>query len=258
MDIPPPPSLEAEPPPSSSLAGRLANVIAAPTEVFDDIRARDPETGNWLAPLILSILSTALFIFIGFSQPAVLQNMRDQQTAALAKKVADGKMTEKQATDAKAMMESMGGESFKYIAVVGGMFTVPMFLFLGALVTWGIGVKAAGGDYGYNRALEITGLASVVNVVGVALTLPVVILRGDMSSGLSAAALFPSVPPNGALHVLLAALNPMMFWWMFILALGMARLGNKRLGPPLAWLLGIYGVITGGSAGLAFLIAKVT
>src|SRR5579862_6825812 len=102
--IPPPPgeSATAEP---SSLTDRLANVIAAPGEVFEELKNAPVRASNWLAPLILSCVATAIYIFVALSQGGVLRSIQEQQAKAMQKQIASGKITQAQADQATAMVE---------------------------------------------------------------------------------------------------------------------------------------------------------
>ena len=51
-----------------SLAGRLLNVLAAPGEVFDQVKTAAPSTGNWLTPALLLIAVSWLGTWLVFSQ----------------------------------------------------------------------------------------------------------------------------------------------------------------------------------------------
>ena len=66
--IPPPPP-ETAPSEPSSLTDRLTNVIAAPGEVFPEIKNAPVRSSNWLVPLILACIATVIYVSVAFSQP---------------------------------------------------------------------------------------------------------------------------------------------------------------------------------------------
>lgn len=89
------PSLEPSMPPTqagSSLAGRLINVFVSPTEVFDEIKVSQHRISNWLLPLLLSMIVACISTFMIFSQPAVMQSMREAQEKEFQKVVKAGQM----------------------------------------------------------------------------------------------------------------------------------------------------------------------
>src|SRR6516162_4011560 len=83
-----------------SLAGRLMNVFAAPGEVFEEVRIRPPSVANWLVPMLIFAVVGTIGAFIMFSQPAIIQQIHEQQAAAMDKQVKDGKLTQAQADQA--------------------------------------------------------------------------------------------------------------------------------------------------------------
>ena len=91
MEEPTPPiANEASSPRSSSLLARLMNVVVTPGEVFDEVRASKPSYLNWLVPLILAAVVGVVYVFVVFSQPAVLQGVRENQQKQFQKQVAAG------------------------------------------------------------------------------------------------------------------------------------------------------------------------
>src|SRR2546426_100689 len=104
-----PPSIEPRPeapaPPPTALPSRLLNVLAAPGEVFDEVKTRPPVTANWLAPVILAALVGIIASFAMFSQPAIQQQIREQQAKAMDERVRSGKMTQEDADRAMTMVE---------------------------------------------------------------------------------------------------------------------------------------------------------
>src|SRR5437867_12676706 len=65
----------------SSLLGRLANVYAAPGEVFDEIKSAPASVTNWLVPVLLGCLVGVIYTLVAFSQESVLHSLRETQEA---------------------------------------------------------------------------------------------------------------------------------------------------------------------------------
>ncbi len=59
--MPEPPPL-GTPAPTTSLAGRLLNVFAAPGEVFEEVKATPPSVANWLVPVIIYAVVGAISV----------------------------------------------------------------------------------------------------------------------------------------------------------------------------------------------------
>jgi len=92
----PPPLSEVQPatpqPPPMSLPARLMNVLAGPGEVFDRIKASLPAASNWLVPALLFALVGAISCFVIFSQPAIVQQIHEQQAKKMDELVKAGLM----------------------------------------------------------------------------------------------------------------------------------------------------------------------
>jgi hypothetical protein len=135
MEEPTPPAA-SEPSPSrtTSLMARLMNVVVTPGEVFDEVKASKPCYLNWLVPLILAAMVGVVYVFVIFSQPAVLQGVRENQQKQFQKQVAAGKMTQAQADKAAEVTEQfMTPTILKLAGGAGAVFGNVAWLFLVAL-----------------------------------------------------------------------------------------------------------------------------
>src|SRR5689334_20217825 len=105
----PPPIPEPQPekprPPAMSLAARLLNVFATPGEVFEDVKAAPSSVANWLVPAVLLAVVSVLFGIVMASQPAIRQQIREQQAKSLDQRVAAGHMTRAQADQTLDMLD---------------------------------------------------------------------------------------------------------------------------------------------------------
>ena len=104
------------------LAGKLMNVIAAPGDVFDEIKATPPHVANWLIPVLIYAVAGVISICILFAQPAIRQTIHDQQVKALDKQVQLGKMTQAQEDQALQVMEKFMGPTT--LAIFGSISIV--------------------------------------------------------------------------------------------------------------------------------------
>src|SRR5438105_15167746 len=92
-------------PSATSLGTRLTNVFVAPAEVFDEIKVSPPTAANWAVPMAIAIIAGMIYTMVVFSQPGVLQNMRDAQEKKMQEMVATGKMTQAQADQSAQIAE---------------------------------------------------------------------------------------------------------------------------------------------------------
>src|ERR1039457_44708 len=89
----PTPATPPMPPPATSLGARLLNVFASPAEVFEEVRTAPSTVANWLVPTLLSALVGLVACLLIFSQPAIVQQLHEQQAKAIDQQVKAGKMT---------------------------------------------------------------------------------------------------------------------------------------------------------------------
>jgi hypothetical protein len=88
-----------------SLAARLVNVLAAPGELFDDLRARRESIANWLVPAAIYMVVGWIGATLVLTPDWARQQMRDLQGAAIERQVEAGKVTREQATQIQATTE---------------------------------------------------------------------------------------------------------------------------------------------------------
>src|SRR5437867_2565772 len=174
------PQTEAPKRPSMSLAARLMNIFAVPGDVFEELKGSAPLVANWLVPTLVFALVGALSAIIIFSQPAIQQQLREQQAKAMDQKVKAGKITQAQADQAQAMIEKFTGPAMmKVFGSVGAVLVSFWRLFWWALVLFLFSRWFLKAPIGYLKAAEVAGLATMVTVLGalVALLLTVNLAR---------------------------------------------------------------------------------
>jgi len=232
-----------------SLGAKLLNIFASPGEVFDAVKFQPVAFMNWLVPVTLSCLMGIIFSFVVFSQDAIVHQMREAQEKELQKQVAAGKMTQQQADKAMETMEKfMSPTMFKIFGSIGAVVGSFIMLFLGALIFWLIGTKALKGDFEFMKAVEVCGLANMINLLGGVVYLFLVLMKGSMTATPSPALFLPTFDPANTLHRLLAAINVIELWYVAVLGSALARLANVSYGKAAAWLFGLWMVLRLGLA----------
>jgi hypothetical protein len=133
--IPEPPAEATRP--AMSLSARLFNVFTEPGEVFEQVKNSKPAAANWLAPALIYALAGLLSVIVIFSQPAIVQQIHDQQASAMDQQVKAGKMTQAQADQALTMMDKFAGPNMlKIFGGVGAAFGSFVHIFWWAFVLW--------------------------------------------------------------------------------------------------------------------------
>ncbi|HUA39373.1 MAG TPA: YIP1 family protein [Candidatus Sulfopaludibacter sp.] len=224
--IPEPPTA-VPPPPASSLAGKLVNVLAAPGEVFTGIAAAPARVANWLVPVLIYAVVGVISVCILFAQPAIQQTIRDQQIKALDQQVQQGKMTQAQEDQALQVIDRFMGPTM--LAVFGSVAMVLYSfasIFWWALVLWLLGRWFLKARLGYLKVVEIAGLASVILVLGIVVATFLAVILGRLYGGPSLGLLVSDFDPTKRVHLLLGAANIIYFWHTAVLGFGLAKLSG--------------------------------
>jgi hypothetical protein len=233
--------------PKTSLGARLTNVFVAPGEVFEEVKGSPATPVNWIAPLGIAIIVGVVYTLVVFSQPAVLQGMKEAQEKRMQQQVTAGKMTQKQADAASDMADRfMTPAMLKIFGIIGCVIANPAFLFLLAGVLWLIGRHGLNGHFGYMQTVEVTGLSLMISVLGTVISMLLAVIYGNPAMTPGPILLVGHFEPGNRLHAVLAAPNVMTLWYIAVLAAGLSRLSGRRFVPAAAWLFGLWAVLTGG------------
>jgi hypothetical protein len=223
------------------LGARLFNIFATPGEVFDQVKSGKPSLANWLLPTLLACLVGVIHVVVMFSQPAIVQQVIELQEKAIQDKVKVANMPPEQADAAlKAMEQYMGPTIMKIGGSVGVVFTTFGWLFGVALAVWLIGAKLCKGPFDYMQAVEITGLTTMIAVLGSIITTFLVMARGSMFANPGPFLFINEFDPANKVHLILASLNLAIFWYIAVLALGLSKLSGMSYGKAALWLFGLW------------------
>jgi hypothetical protein len=215
---------DAPPSEPSSLTDRLTNVIASPGEVFSEVKNSPVRASNWLVPLLLACIGTTIYIFMAFSQPAVLQGMAEQRQAAMQKKVASGGITQAQADQATAMTEKFltptmlkfFGAGAAVIGMIGGLFLMALVLWFGLKLCRGVGIN-------YMKVVEIYGLSLVIDVPQKLLRILLVSWKGNLLATASPTLFMANPNAANKSDVFLSMIDVVDIWWLAVLSLGLSK-----------------------------------
>ena len=213
--------------PVTSLAGRLLNVIAAPGDVFTEIKAAPPSISNWLVPVLIFAVVGVISVSIMFAQPAIRQTVRDQQVKALDKQVQQGKMTQAQEDQALQVMDKFMGPTM--LAVFGSFGAIAnsfISVFWWALVLWLCGRWLLKARFDYLKAVEVAGLSSIIVALGMVIGTLLCVIFGRLNAGPSLALLVSDFDLSNRVHLLLGAANAIYFWHTAVLAIGLAKVSG--------------------------------
>ena len=210
-----------------SLAARLMNVFAVPGDVFEEVKATRTAVTNWLVPAAIASVVGALAAIVMFSQPTIQQQIREQQAKAFEEQVKAGKMKQADADKALEVIEKFTGP--KMMAIFGSVGAVAasfVRLFWWGLVLWLLGRWFLKARFNYLKAVEVAGLASMITVLGMIVSILLIVNLGKMFSTLSLGLAVSDFDAKNKSHLLLGAVNVFNFWLIGVLGAGLARLAG--------------------------------
>jgi len=251
MEQPPPiqetPSPVAPTEPTMSLAARLMNVFAIPSDVFEEVKDARHTVANWLVPVLIGSVVGVISILVVFSQPDIKQQMREKQSAAMAKKfdemVKANKITREQADRQIEALERFMGPT---MMMISGSVTIVAWsfarIFFWALVLWLTGRLLLKAQLAYMKTAEIVGLATMIGVLGVIVKTLLQVNFGNPSASPSLALTVGQFDEKNIVHVMLAMVNLFDLWEVGVMGAGLARLAGATwtratLPVLLVWLL---------------------
>src|SRR5947199_8986899 len=129
MTEPNPPASDVRPPEPApapaapmSLAARLLNVFAAPSEAFDDIKHKPVNHANWAVPATLIVIIGWFGALLIFSQDNIKQQLKEVSHKAIQKQFEKKHLSQAEMDKQMDMAEKVGG-----IMPMVGAFVVPIF-----------------------------------------------------------------------------------------------------------------------------------
>jgi hypothetical protein len=244
-----PPTPELPPAPTTSLAGRLTNVLAAPGDVFSELKTAAPSVANWLAPAILFMVLSWLSAWLIFSQPAIRQQISEMSTKAIDRQVEKGKLSGAQAESARAAAEKFGSVGYEIGAAVVPVFFAFASPFFGGLMLWLVGSFALKGPFPYMKAVEVAGLSNVILSLSVIVKTLLILITGNLFTSPSLALLVKDFDPQNSVHSLLAMMDVMVIWLLTVRGIGLARMSGASVGKAAAWIFAIWLAFTGAMIG---------
>jgi hypothetical protein len=164
-----------------------------------------------------------------FSQPAIVQTLKEQQEKKMDQLVKDGKMSRSDADRAIEQIDRFTGPTMlKLFGSVGSFF----FTF-GRMLWWGLVLMLLGRwflhvRFPYGKSLEVAGLALMISTLGVIVSMLLVVKFERLSAtpGLGMAIADFDISRKG--HLFAGAANVFSIWQVCVLAIGLSRLAGAR------------------------------
>lgn len=252
-----PTGVEEPPTETTSLVSRMANVLAAPTEVFDEVRSSPPRASNWLVPALVWMLVGWLGAWLIGSQDAVRQQISDLQEKQFEKMIASGKLTREQLEARRPMMEKVTNISRQVGQVAGPPVAAFASPFFWGLICWLLGVKVFKGQFRYMKGVEVSGLSSTISIVESLVTSLLIVVFGNILAAPGAVLLvLKDADPASLKFGLLAMANALAIWGLAVRSIGLARLSGVSTAKTACWLFGLWLVWRLGIVGVTQLTQR--
>lgn len=219
------PTPEPQPPPKRppmTFAARLLNVFAIPGEVFEEIKTGPAKVSNWLVPVLLSAVVGTISVWIAFSQPAIQQQLREQQARMLDQQVKAGSLSQADADKLLGVLEKAQAP----VMAAGVALVSFLRVFWWALVLWGLGRWFFKVRFAYSKAVEVAGLAIMIGVLGTVVSLLLTVNLARLVATPSLALAVHDFDATRKSHVFLGAANVFAFWQISVLAVGLGKLAG--------------------------------
>ena len=210
-----------------SLGARMLNVFAMPGTVFTEVRMIRPMLSNWLVPALLMVVIASISYSTLMSQPAVQQKFREQQEQAMNKAVETGKFSRADA-DRQIELTRMlfsPGLMIVWCSIFGTIYGF-LRVFWWALVLWALARFLLKTHVRFGKALEVSGLAGLIGILGVGVTMLLQTNFGNPAASPNVALLADPASSGGFSSLMLGTMNVFYIWQALVLAVALSRLSD--------------------------------
>jgi hypothetical protein len=176
-------------------------------------------------PAIIAAVVGVIASILIFSQPAIVQQTRDQKVQEINEGVKAGTITQAQADQTIQMLDKILTPSvLKTLGCVGAVFGSFVRLFWWAFILWLMALLLLKVRVEYLKLAEVVGMATMISVLGSIVALLLVVNLGKLFSGPSLALTVSDFNVQNKSHLMLGAANVFSFWFIGLLASGLSRL----------------------------------
>lgn len=244
MDTPQVPPAAPDAGQKMSWSDKFVGIFSSPGEVFDAIRRSPVANSNWVIPTVVLALVGAILGFVVISNPSIYDQIQrvasEQMEKSFQKAIADGRMTQEQADQARGQAESFGATGIRISAVAAPLF-VPFFsLFAWSLVYWLLGKGVMKATSPYLKVAEVYGLTNFIALLGGVITTIMMIGMDSFSATPSASLFVGEFSATNSWHRLAAAFNVFTIWQLAVVGIGLARIFEREAAKVLVLVFALW------------------
>jgi hypothetical protein len=203
---------------TTPLPAKLANLLACPGEVFEEVAAAPARARNWLVPTLLVALASIVLA-------AALTSKN--QAAAVGQIIEAGK-----AETLPARWQMLSAMTITLAAFAGTGWS--------ALVLWLIGRVFLNARFSYWKAVEVAGLTGSIVALGAVVTALLVAASGDVAARPALSLLASGLPADNPVRAVLGVLNVFHLWTTAVLAIGLSKLSGVSFKEAAFWVFGYW------------------
>ncbi len=234
-----------EPVTEMSFSDIFVGILSSPGEIYQSIVGTEPKTSHWAIPLTLVLLVGIIFTLVVFTQPAIQDEMSAAQLKTMQQRVADGRMTQAEMERATEMNPAKpGSPMFLIFGSIGVVVVIAFSLFAYSGVYFAAGKIFFKSTISYSKVMEVYGLSMYVGVVVSLLTMVIVVAMGSIYASLSPTLFIEEFDPTDKTHKLMAALNLLEFWTLYVVGVGLSKVWSVSILSSLGVVGGTWAVWT--------------
>jgi hypothetical protein len=207
---------------------RVANIFAAPGELFENVRLTGPTASNWFIPLILMIIVAIAMSQLVISNPSLRDQMGALIKKSMEESVQSGRMTQEQADQAYEQFASPTSTMamiFRLVATIAG---IPIVMFLVALAYWLLGKWGMKATAPYMKVVEVIGLTFFIGALESIITTIMMFLMDSLYASPSLGlAVLKDFDIQNKLHMALAKVNVFTLWSLAVTSVGLSKLFQR-------------------------------
>jgi hypothetical protein len=211
----------------TTLAAKLVNIFVSPSDVFDEVLSEPIRPATWMVPTLMVFFSSLLLLG--------LSTTPEQTSAAVREFVEAGQVPPSQATAIIERWFSVSALAVFVSAFVGTIWS--------ALVLWGMGRILLKAAIPFSKALEVSGLAGMILVLGTIVTTLLILASGNPLARPALSLLASGFGQGSTLRAALDVFNAFYLWSTAVLAIGLSRLTGASIKECAFWAFSYWFVL---------------
>jgi hypothetical protein len=208
---------------------RIFGVFFSPKNTFEDID-RKP---TWVVPVAVILAIVVAFTII--TMPITMPEQMDKQREKMLERGMDDDQIDQIMTSQEKISKFMGP--------VGAGITTIIVLLIFTLILWFVGNIVMGGKTTFKNMFSVYIHSSLIGMLGLLLSLPLIIQKQTANVHFSLALLLPEEQSKTILYNVLKAFGIFSIWQYVVLAIGFAviyKFSMKKAGIAMVVLFLIY------------------